>query len=50
MKFCSAVKKNENLTFVEKWTELGIIILSKINKPQLLKDAEIIINVIDQGS
>lgn len=38
------------MTFVEKWMELEIIILSKINQAQLLKDTKIIINVIDQGS
>lgn len=50
MEFCSAIKKNENMTFVEKWMEPEIIILSKINQSRSLKDAEIVIDNIDQGS
>lgn len=50
VEFCSAIKKNENMTFVEKWMEPEIIILSKINQSRSLKDAEIVIDNIDQGS
>jgi hypothetical protein len=37
MEFYSVIKKNENLSFADKWMELENIILSDVNKVQKAK-------------
>jgi hypothetical protein len=39
MKFYSATKKNKNLSFTSKWTELENIILSKVSQAQKAKNS-----------
>jgi hypothetical protein len=38
MEFCSAMKKNEMLSFASKWMELENIILSKVSQAQKTKN------------
>jgi hypothetical protein len=38
MKFYSAIKKNEILSFISKWLELENIILSKVSQAQKAKN------------